>query len=348
VSRLAVPLLRRLGNGEFHSGVTLAAALGVTRSAVWKCVRELRSLGAEIHAVPNRGYRLRAGSAGAGLLDAALLLAALPRAARDRVAALDVAWSIPSTNATLLQCAPPAPGSALIQLAEHQTAGRGRRGRAWIAPLGGALCLSVGWTFAQLPRDVAALSLAVGVAVRRALLSRGFGGVGLKWPNDLVVADRKLGGILIELRAEAGGPGYVVIGVGLNVALGAAVRTALAAAGADPVDLASLTLRPIDRNALAAGIVAELLTALTVFTEQGFASFAAEWASADSLRGRAVRLESVSGTAQGIAQGVDAGGALQVATAHGLERFLSAEVTVRPEASVAEPARSDVSGEAGA
>jgi BirA family biotin operon repressor/biotin-[acetyl-CoA-carboxylase] ligase len=342
-----MPLLRRLGDGEFHSGVALAAALGVTRGAVWKCVRELRALGAEIHAVPNRGYRLRAGSACGGLLDATRLLAALPAAARERVAALDIAWSIPSTNATLLQCAPPIAGLALVQLAEHQTAGRGRRGRSWLAPLGGALCLSVGWTFPQLPRDVAALSLAVGVAVRRALLAGGVGGVGLKWPNDLVIADRKLGGILIELRAEAGGPGYVVIGVGLNVALGAAACTALTAAGATAVDLASVVAAPIDRSLLAARIVAELLAALPAFAEHGFADFAAEWATADTLRGRAVRLESVAGTEHGIAQGVDAGGALQVATAQGLERVLSAEVTVRPDLPGSDPARADLGGGGG-
>ncbi len=99
-------------------------------------------------------------------------------------------------------------------------AGRGRRGRAWLAPPGGSICLSLSWTFREVPADLSALGLVVGVCKLRALRELGIAAAKLKWPNDILVDDRKLGGILIELRAESDGPVYVVIGIGLNVAPG--------------------------------------------------------------------------------------------------------------------------------
>ena len=120
---------------------------------------------------------------------------------------------------------------AAVVLAEHQTGGRGRRGRAWIAPPGGAICLSLAWQYPDLPADLSALSLVVGVAAVNALASLGVAGVRLKWPNDLVTADGKLGGILIEMRAEAGGPVHLVVGLGSNVMLDEAARAAVAATG---------------------------------------------------------------------------------------------------------------------
>jgi BirA family biotin operon repressor/biotin-[acetyl-CoA-carboxylase] ligase len=327
MSDLGMRLFQSLGDGAFHSGETLAAGLGVTRSAVWKSIRQLRTLGAEIHSVPHRGYRLRTG----GALDGPQILRALPRAVRARIVTLQVAWSIGSTNAALLERPAPAPGAAVVQLAEFQTAGRGRRGRAWVAPLGGALCLSIGWTFPQLPRDIAALSLAVGVCVRRALAERNVAGIELKWPNDLLARGRKLGGILIELRAESGGPGYVVVGLGLNLALSPQARKAVAATGAQAIDLAALAPGAIDRNELAAELIARISSGLADFAERGFAAFAKDWAAADALVGRRVLVQGSQHSARGTARGIDASGALLVQTAAGLERHISGEVTVRAE-----------------
>ena len=125
-------------------------------------------------------------------------------------------------------------------LAEFQSAGRGRRGRRWVAPFASGLCLSVGWSYRDAPAALVALSLAAGVAVLRALGRLGIAGLALKWPNDIVRDDSKLGGILIDLRGEAAGPAYVVVGVGVNVRLPASARERLAAEGVDAVDLAAL------------------------------------------------------------------------------------------------------------
>lgn len=197
---LAARLFAKLCDGEFHSGEELARALGVTRSAVWKAANALRDLGVAMDAVRNRGYRF---AAAGEPLTAARIHEALSRSVRERISRLEVAWSLDSTNTELVRRPNPAHGQSEVLLAEFQSAGRGRRGRSWFAPPGGAVCLSLSWTFAEMPRDMGALGLAIGVCVLRALEPFDVRDARLKWPNDILFGDRKLGGILIELRAEA-------------------------------------------------------------------------------------------------------------------------------------------------
>jgi BirA family biotin operon repressor/biotin-[acetyl-CoA-carboxylase] ligase len=327
--RLVQRLYRRLADGEFHSGALLAEHCGVSRSAVWKAVGQLRALGVEVHAVPNRGYRLpRAGAP----LELSSIRSALGAIAAAKLRRGEVWWSTDSTNAQLLARADLPPGHFDFLLAECQTAGRGRRTRSWLAPPGGALCFSLSWSFAVLPRDVTALSLVAGVCVLRALEGVGVRGVALKWPNDLVSDGRKLGGILIELRAEAGGPAYAVVGIGINVALGAEMRARVQATGTEAIDLLSLGWAQPDRNALAAAVINEVLTGILQFERTGFGSFAPDWRRADALAGRSVVVSSDAGAVHGHARGIDAEGALCVQTRDGVQRFISGEVSVRADA----------------
>ena len=200
----------------------------MTRAAVWKAVEQLRELGVALDAPTHKGYRL---ATGVSALSLERIRALLPPDVHGRIEALLVEWTLESTNTKLLDALPPAAGSASVVLAEHQTGGRGRRGRGWVAPPGGAICFSLSWQYAELPADLSALSLVVGLCVVNALNELGVTGVTLKWPNDLVTAQGKLGGILIEMRAEAGGPVHVVIGIGLNVVLDDAAREAVKATG---------------------------------------------------------------------------------------------------------------------
>lgn len=342
----------QLAAGGFRSGAELARQLGVSRNTIWKAVVALRGLGVEVHAVRNRGYRLP--SPGEPL-DAAAVRAALTDEARRRVRQIDTVWSVDSTNAALLARADLPFGCADALAAEYQTAGRGRLGRAWLAPPGGAICLSLGWRFPQLPRDLGALGLAVGVCALRALRGcipsealraaahgeqqarndaaaggRVRGSVALKWPNDLTVEDRKLGGILIEMRAESAGPAYVVVGIGLNVALGGKLIEEIAAAGTLPTDLASLGATPARRNAVIAALIAEIVAGLAQFQQDGLRPFADEWRAADALRGRPVVVRTAAETvSHGIARGIDASGALLVETPQGLQKLISGDVSVR-------------------
>ena len=325
-----VPLVARvfaeLADGRFRSGEALARSLGVSRSAVWKVVAALRAQGCTLHAVRNRGYRLVHGSEP---LDPAKIRAHLGREVREHIARIDSTWAIGSTNTALLERANPRSGTAEVLLAEFQNAGRGRRGRAWLAPPGGAICLSMSWTFREVPQDLGALGLVIGVCALRALREQGVGGVSLKWPNDLLIAERKLGGVLIDLRAESAGAACVVIGIGLNLALGAALLRQIAASGTAATDLASVA-RPVPaRNALAAALVSACVRGLIEFERQGLKPFIEDWRAADALRGRAVNVAAADGIARGVARGIDLRGALMVETPQGVRRFISGDVTVR-------------------
>lgn len=326
------PLVARvfaiLADGQFHSGEALAEALGVSRGAIWKTVKSLRDLGATLHAVRNRGYRLAKSSEA---LAVAPVLASLSDSVRGRVKSLEVVWSVDSTNTVLLARPSPPNGASEVMLAEYQTAGRGRRGKPWVAPPGGSICMSFSWNFRDVPEDLGSLGLVIGVCELRALRTLGVAHAKLKWPNDLLVEDQKLGGILIELRAESDGPAYVVVGVGVNVALGAPLLAKIAETGIAPTDLVTAGLEQPSRNAVAGAILEACLHGLLQFEREGLRPFLNDWQDADALRGRMVDVRGATGdVAHGLARGVDLHGALLVETAdEGLKKFVSGEVSVR-------------------
>src|SRR6185437_14257925 len=302
----ALPLVARvfaqLADGEFHSGEQLAERLGVTRSAVWKAVESLRELGATLHAVQNKGYRLRSGS---DALDSQRITNMLPPTVRDSVRIIETAWTVDSTNSVLLSRQNPPYGSCDVLLAEYQTAGRGRRGRAWVAPPGGSICLSLCWSFREVPQDLGALGLVIGVCALRALRDLGLEDARLKWPNDIVIGRNKLGGILIELRAESSGPASVVIGIGLNVALGAASVEAIGELLGSAIDLVTAGLKQPSRNAVCAALVTQFVGGLMLFEKEGLRPFAEEWRETDALRGRQIDVHTMEGVARGLARGID-------------------------------------------
>ncbi len=321
-------LLALLADGNFYSGEALASELRVTRSAVWKLIGKLRAAGIDIQALPRQGYRL---PHAVELYDAKSMQAALSPSAQQAIHRIDALLTVDSTNRFLIDAPSPPLGQAAICVAELQTAGRGRRGRSWLAPFGSGVCLSLSWQFAESPPTFSALSLAVGVAVVRAL--QGFGGTAaqLKWPNDVVWAQRKLAGILIEMRGESSGPARVVIGIGMNLQLPSATRLALAEQQAALVtDLREmLRERTPGRNALVAAIVDQLIVALRQFERDGFSAFESEWRASDSLLNAPVRVLSANETINGIARGVAPDGALVVEVNGQLQRYMSGDVSLR-------------------
>jgi len=319
-------VFQRLDDQAFQSGEALAADLSVTRAAVWKAVEQLRELGVTLDAQTNKGYRL---APGVSALSVDRIQKLLPAEVRTRIEALLVEWTLESTNTRLLEALPPGAGRAAVVLAEHQTGGRGRRGRGWVAPPGGAICLSLSWQYPDMPADLSALSLVVGLCTANALAGLKVPGVQLKWPNDLVTAGGKLGGILIEMRAESGGPVHVVIGIGLNVALDEGARAAVKAAGNIADDIRTYHSPAPDRNAIVAGLLACLVPALDEFPRHGLTPHLDDWHARDALREREVRVENAGEIIGGIARGIDAHGALLVETPDGVRRFVSGEVTVR-------------------
>lgn len=321
-------LLRVLADGAPHSGEVLAQRFGVTRAAIWKQISKLEAYGLTVEATPGRGYRL---NRPIDFLSEERIAAALDPGTRDAVAALEVHAELDSTNRHLLRRPAPPPGRLDVALAEFQHAGRGRLGRSWSAPLGGGLCLSVGWQFAESPQDLSALSLAIGVAARRAIAAVAPVEIGLKWPNDLVFDERKLGGVLVELSAEAQGACRVVAGLGINVSIPGEQLVGLSDWPRGAIDLDSITNGAVPgRSELAARLISSIGALAAEYPRTGFAAYAAEWQRAHVLTDAPVRVIESSGERFGIVRGIAADGALVVESDEGeRRRVVAGDVTVR-------------------
>jgi len=318
-----LPLLRLMSDGDFHSAAELARTLGAPHTATVKGLRELAALGLQIDTRRGRGYRL---ATPFECLDQALLRRALGAyAAHFDIALLE---RCDSTNTLLLEQARCGAVSGRMIACELQSAGRGRRGNHWHSGLGDGLTFSLLWRFEQGTASLSGLSLAAGVAAVRALDGLGVTGVQLKWPNDLLHAGRKLGGVLVELQGDVHGPSAAVIGIGLNLLLSAAVRDGIAQA---VTDVASISAETPSRNRLLAAVLIELDGVLAQFAQQGFAAVREEWLSHHAHQGRPVRLALGNGKeVTGQASGVADDGALLLDTGHGIERFHSGEISLRP------------------
>jgi BirA family biotin operon repressor/biotin-[acetyl-CoA-carboxylase] ligase len=331
LTTLGFSLLRQLSDGQFHSGEDLAAKVGLTRARVSQVLKDAGTAGLALERIKGRGYRLLEAPE---FLDAKKVRVHLV----DRLAAkgttlpatVEVVDQIESTSSELMRRAQRRDVHGVALAAEWQSAGRGRRGRAWTAIAGGSLTFSLGWKFEQGAGFLAGLSLAVGVAVVRALEAERFKDVALKWPNDLIHRHLKIGGILIELNGDALGPTTTVIGVGLNVRIPAAARKDIPVPVTDLATIAGRRAPPIDRNRLLAALLAELGAVLDLYAREGFAPFAAEWQHRHAYQGKPVRLLLPDGaTVTGKVAGVDASGALVLADGPRRARFLSGEITLR-------------------
>ena len=319
----AGPLAHRvaalLADGRCHSGEDLGRRLGVTRAAVAKAVARLAAGGLAVERRRGRGYRL---PRPLELLDEA----ALRRAAGGLTLPLWLLVETDSTNDALWQRLGPDTPSGAACLAEVQRAGRGRRGRRWLATPYRNITLSVAWRFPAGAAEVSGLSLAAGVAVAEALADLDVRGVGLKWPNDVYIDDRKLGGLLVELRGEAGGPCWVVLGLGLNLSLDPP-----AAAGIDRpwTSLADARGTAVDRNRLAGRLWCRLVAACRRFEGEGLAPFRDRWARLHLLAGRRVAVQAHGRVLEGVVEGADANGALLLRDGRGrVHRLLSGEVSI--------------------
>jgi BirA family biotin operon repressor/biotin-[acetyl-CoA-carboxylase] ligase len=289
-------------------------------------VERLRALGIGVQALARRGYRL---TEPVELLQADLVVRELSARSRQHLRNLEILFDVDSTSTRLLAAQPPPIGLADVCTSELQHAGRGRLGRRWIAPFGSGLAISAAWSFSDAARALPALSLGVGVAVSRALVRAGAAGIALKWPNDVWYRDRKVGGVLLEIRAEAGGPAQVVIGVGLNVRLPAAARLQIEASGARVAAVADACDTLPSRNQIAGTLLDELLSMLMEFERVGFPAYRDDWSALDALNGRPVHVQVGDKIAAGTARGADLDGALLLEVEGRLQRFVSGEASLR-------------------
>jgi BirA family biotin operon repressor/biotin-[acetyl-CoA-carboxylase] ligase len=321
--------LRILSDADFHSGEAMAQCLGVSRASIWNAMRSLDDAGLVLHKVRGRGYRLPDPPQ---WLDRESILAAL--GSKAALFDLEVLDTVESTNRTLMhRAALDAPHASCV-VADLQTQGRGRRGRTWHGALGGSLTFSLLWRFQQGAGFLSGLSLAVGVALMRALKAYGVEDAGLKWPNDVLHNYRKLAGVLIELQGDMHGPTAAVIGIGLNVKLPAAVRDRIDQAAVDLFSIGGASL--LGRNQLLAHILVHMADVLQEFESEGFSGLREEWVGYHAYHGRNVRMMLPGGTyEEGCVSGVAEDGSLLLATPAGTKRFASGEIGLRPAPSAA-------------
>ncbi|WP_078118239.1 bifunctional biotin--[acetyl-CoA-carboxylase] ligase/biotin operon repressor BirA [Thiosocius teredinicola] len=318
------PLLQRLADGKFHSGQQLAEALGVSRTAIWKQIQGIEdAFGLSVHAVRGKGYRL---GSPLELLDEQQIRAQLGPATSAKLESLGLLTCTSSTNSHAIERLPESNGRARVWLAEHQTAGRGRRGRQWVSAFGKNLYMSLAWRFELPMTDLAGLSLVAGVVVAEVLHELGLRGHSLKWPNDVLIDGRKLAGILVEASGEAGGPAVAVIGIGINVSLPAGAGERID----QPWDvLENHCETPVSRNRLAGMMVDRLIEACSAFTHERLAPFVSRWSAFDAYLGHDVKVVKGEHITEGIYRGIAASGAMLLDNANGRSEHHAGEVSLR-------------------
>ncbi len=307
-------LLKLLRDGRFHSGQALGAALGVSRSAIWKQLQHLESdLNLSIHKVRGRGYQLAA---------------PLELLEQDQLAAspwpVSIHHSLDSTNAEALRAVDRGVTAPFVVLAERQTAGRGRRGRKWVSPFAENIYYSLVLRMDGGMRQLEGLSLVVGLAVLNALRDVGVSGVGLKWPNDVLVGNKKIAGILLELVGDPADVCHVVLGIGINVNMRVASE----------VDQAWTSVflesgAAVNRNVLVSRLNDSLLMYLKRHEVSGFSAIQAEWEQNHLWQGREVSLIAGVHRVDGTVLGIDQQGALRMRVEGEEKLFSGGELSLR-------------------
>jgi BirA family biotin operon repressor/biotin-[acetyl-CoA-carboxylase] ligase len=316
-------ILTLLADGEFHSGTELADALSISRSAVWKQLNGLAELGLAHSAVSGKGYRL---DRPLELLVESKINEAISGQASELISSLEIHDQIDSTNRYLVERSQNNAPSGSVCLAEHQTAGKGRRGRQWVSPYGCNIYLSILWRFQQGPAAISGLSLAIGVAVIRALKQHQIDDIGLKWPNDIYSQGKKLGGILVEVSGETDGPCSAVIGLGLNLFVPEAEAESITQAWTDLTKITGQTR--LYRNKLSGTLLNHLLPVIAEYESVGIAAHLDEWRSYDCLSGKSATLFIGQQQFEGIVQGIDNNGMLLIERPDGsVQTFASGEVS---------------------
>lgn len=314
-------VLSLLADGQFHSGEELGEALGVSRAAVWKKLKGLEELGLTLDSVRGKGYRL---GAGIELLDRELIVSGLDSEVAGRTE-LHTTFITSSTNDLVREFEPTAPGVTRYCLAEYQSGGRGRRGRVWNSPFGSTISLSARW-LAEGTASLEGLSLAVGLAVVKALESVGARELQLKWPNDVLWREKKLCGILLEVHGDPTGECEVIIGIGINVKL---TSEQLAEIGQPAVDLCGVCGKVVSRNKVVSALVNTLSHLLDGFERGGFALFKDQWSRHDAFLGQAVKVQASNKVVEGNCLGVNDQGGLLLETESGVVVFNGGEVSLR-------------------
>lgn len=311
-------VLKLLADGEFHSGEQMGKQLEISRAAVWKRLQRLSEQGFPVERVRGKGYRL---PQGLELLDADLIEAELAQPLT-----VEVVEQTASTNDDAMARVR---AGELLQpfaiLAERQTHGRGRLGRHWQSPFGSNLYLTLVWPLAA-GTNLKGLSLVVGLSIIECLQRLGLSVAKLKWPNDVLVNEEKLAGVLIELAGNLESNPVAVIGIGVNGWLDDQLKTTI---GQPVTDWQAITGSCLPRNRLVAMMLSQLQENLPIFSRDGFAPFRQDWMQHDCCSNQALWLVRGNHREAVIGRGVDENGGLLVEGKSGKEVVFGGEVSIR-------------------
>lgn len=317
---IPLQLIDILADAQIHSGEQLGEKLGMSRAAINKHIKTLRSWGLSIETVTSKGYKL---PYQINLLNKDSI--------KQHVKDVNIIVEpvIDSTNQYMLERIP-----SLISgdtcLAEYQSAGRGRRGRQWISPFGCNLYLSMYWKLDQGPAAAVGLSLVVGIVIAETLNKISKEKVKVKWPNDLYMNDKKLAGILVELTGKTGDAAHIIIGIGINIGMS---KTNIENTNTITQEWASLRdeVEDIERNELSANIIQALKDSLVLFEKEGLKPFLDRWFKLDNFLDRNVKLLIGNDIISGVERGINDQGALLLQKDNGeIIPYIGGEISLRP------------------
>jgi BirA family transcriptional regulator, biotin operon repressor / biotin---[acetyl-CoA-carboxylase] ligase len=316
-------LLSIISDGNVHSGQELADQLGISRAAIWKSIKYLQSLGLKIDAIRGKGYCL---DREIDLLSSQQIKKMMTSSIKKHCREIEILFNTESTNSYLWNCLNTEQIYGKVVLAEYQSKGRGRRGNQWVSPVASGIYLSIGWRLEIATGTLGLLSLCIGVAVARALCAINLSKVGLKWPNDIIVDNKKLGGILLEMRGEASGPVDIVIGIGINYELPESARLNI---DQDVTDICSNTTQRLSRNKITAIILSNVIEILVELESSANSTLIDEWRKFDCYVNKKARLLIGDKEIEGVLKGVDNQGALLMSVNGKIETYMSGEVSLR-------------------
>lgn len=324
-------ILKLLADGKFHSGEKLASTLGVSRTSIWKMIPKIQELGLDLHSVKGKGYKL---AEPLNLLVYQSIMQHISVQSKDQIQDLKIFQSINSTSSYVMDLAQSGElelsgKKVFVCLAEQQTAGKGRRGRAWASPYGHNLYFTIAREFNTGISELEGLSLVIALAITRVLARNQIQGLGIKWPNDILWQGKKLAGILLEISGDPTGLSQVLIGIGLNISANPGAMSEVDQAW---VDIKTISGKAPERNKLVAELLTEINKVIGEFEEEGFSAFKIEWDKVDALRNKEVELKTHSNQSTGIVgvvAGVNNQGALLLKTKNGEETFHGGELSPR-------------------
>lgn len=318
-----IALLAVIADGKYHSGARLADRLGITRAALCKMIKQLQNRQLPLVAVPGKGYRV---THDLELLSEDNIKKALPEKTSKLCRHLEILFDISSTNSYLFNRLTKADLHGHVVFAEMQSCGRGRRGNKWYSPLAGGLYMSVAWHFENSSAAAGPLALFMGVAVARSLQTLGLNDIGLKWPNDILLKDKKVGGVLLDLCGEVHGPTDVVIGVGINYTIHGEPP---AWVDREITDIVSHANTHLSKNTVAAALLSQVLDVLDYIGTDNADGLMEAWRQFDHIKGKAVSLGYDNNNINGIAEGVDDGGRLLINVDGNIQRHAAGELRLR-------------------